>query len=67
MIDLKLELLMKETYDLNWESISSIHNDLLVTKKLVYEPSKFRCTKLIIEPESIEYGAYEFELGTCTK
>lgn len=44
-------------------SYESNHPDLLVAKKLVYEPSGFTITNLVKEKESEEYGACEFEMN----
>lgn len=38
-------------------------HDLLAAKKLVYNPCGFKCSQLIMEAESTEYGAYTFELN----
>ena len=48
--------------------MNTIHPDLVAALKLAYEPSGLKCEKLVKEPESEEYGAYEFELnGKCVK
>ena len=44
-------------------SFSPIHSDLLAAQKLVYEPSGFSCKNLVLEAESQEYGACEFEMN----
>jgi hypothetical protein len=41
----------------------TIRADLLVAKKLAYEPSGFTCKNVIQEVESQEYGACEFEMN----
>jgi hypothetical protein len=46
-----------------WISIEAIHKDLLDAKKYIYNPFKFQCSQPIMEKESIEYGAYSFELN----
>lgn len=38
-------------------SDEKVHQDFLVALKLVYEPSKFECSKPQVEQESAEYGA----------
>lgn len=40
-----------------------IHPDLYACLTLAYEPIGLRCTNIIIEPESKEYGACTFEVN----
>ena len=40
-----------------------IHNDLLASIELIYDVCKFKYSNPLIEAESSEYGAYEFELN----
>ena len=40
---------------------SSTHSDLIVAQKLAYKPSGLLYKNLVIEEESQEYGACEFE------
>ena len=40
-----------------------IPSDLLIAKKIIYDPCHFTCSELIMETESAEYGAYTFELN----
>jgi hypothetical protein len=40
-----------------------IHPDLIQTKEIIYGPCHFKCSQPILEPESIEYGAYTFQLN----
>lgn len=40
-----------------------MHFDLLATIDLVYNPCKFIYSKPIAEDESVEYGAYSFEIN----
>ena len=44
-------------------SSHEIPSDLLATKNSIYDPCHFTCSKLIMEAESAEYGAYTFELN----
>src|SRR6185312_13045253 len=46
-----------------WISMDTIHKDLLDAKKYIYNPFGFQCSQPIMEKESIEYGAYTFELN----
>lgn len=46
-----------------WKSTESIHQDLLATKKFLYNPCKWKCSRPIREAESIEYGACAFEVN----
>lgn len=45
------------------ENEENIHNDLLVTMKIVYSPCGFKYSTPIAEKESADYGAYEFKLN----
>ena len=47
----------------SWISTDTIHKDLLDAKKCIYSPCEFQCSQPIMEKESIEYGAYIFELN----
>ncbi len=47
----------------SWHTIPSIHQDLLITKELLYDICHFKCSNLLREAESIEYGAYTFDLN----
>ncbi|MFV7234150.1 MepB family protein [Flavobacterium sp. ZB4R12] len=42
---------------------TSIPNILLETKKFVFDPCSLELTNFIIEKESADYGAYQFELN----
>ncbi|MBU3145361.1 MepB family protein [Clostridium sp. CF012] len=46
-----------------WYSCDTIHNDLLATKKFVYDWIKFQCSNPAIEVQNTEYGAYVFKLN----
>lgn len=43
--------------------MNTVPNDLLIIKELVYDANKFKCSPLIMETESAEYGAHEFKLN----
>jgi hypothetical protein len=40
-----------------------LHQDLAGIKSLLYDPCGFKCSQLIKETESAEYGAYTFQLN----
>ncbi|MFJ3722423.1 MepB family protein [Streptomyces sp. NPDC090045] len=45
-----------------WPGAGAVHEDLLAAKALVYDRCGFTCSRPVAEPESAEYGAYEFTL-----
>lgn len=55
--------IISKTYQDSWSSSVTIHKDLLVAKKLLYNPSKFECSQPEIEVQNAEYGAYVFKLN----
>lgn len=46
-----------------WNNDSTLHTDLIATKKLVYDSCQFIISEAVIEPESAEYGASIFKLN----
>ncbi|EFL25378.1 conserved hypothetical protein [Streptomyces himastatinicus ATCC 53653] len=44
------------------EPWAGLHEDLLAAKKLAYDPSGFRCSQPVPEPESAEYAAHGFTI-----
>ena len=49
-----------------WASSNMIHNDLILSKDLVYDKCDFECSYPFIEPESSEYGACTFEINNLS-
>lgn len=47
----------------DWHSTDSIHHDLMSIKDLVYDSCHFKCSQPLMEAESMEYGAYTFQLN----
>jgi hypothetical protein len=43
--------------------MSEIHNILLQTKILIFDPCSFELTNPVLEKENKDYGAYQFELN----
>lgn len=54
---------MSDIQENSWILTDTIHKDLLDAKKCIYSPFEFQCSQPIMEKESIEYGAYTFELN----
>lgn len=54
---------MSKAQENSWIPMDTIHQDLLDAIKHIYNPLGFQCTQPIMEKESIEYGAYTFELN----
>jgi hypothetical protein len=46
-----------------WTGADAIHPDLLACKDGVYDRCQFICSEPRVEAESVEYGAYAFELN----
>ncbi|MEI8295890.1 MAG: MepB family protein [Alphaproteobacteria bacterium] len=46
-----------------WVSDKAIHRDLIAAKDLVYDPCGLKCSQLLMEVESAEYGACAFEVN----
>jgi len=44
------------------EPWAGLHDDLLAAKTLAYDPSGFRCSPPVPEPESAEYAAHGFTI-----
>ncbi|MDO9184211.1 MAG: MepB family protein [Bacteriovorax sp.] len=47
----------------SWNSLPSIHSDLLKAKELVYDKCAYECSLPIREAESAEYAAFDFEIN----
>src|SRR5688572_25004485 len=47
----------------SWGPTHAVHNDLLATKDLVYDPCGFKYSQPLMEAESCEYGAYVLEVS----
>jgi hypothetical protein len=45
---------------------TTIHQDLLASKELIYDKYNYKCSNPIKEAESSEYGAYTFEIDTLS-
>lgn len=45
---------------------TTIHQDLLASKELIYDKYNYECSNPIKEVESSEYGAYTFEIDTLS-
>lgn len=50
----------------HWISMDTLHKDLIDAKNCIYSSFEFQCSQPIMEKESIEYGAYTFELNGLT-
>ncbi len=44
----------------------TIQQELTDIKERVYNPLGFKCSRPIMELESVEYGANRFELNNCS-
>lgn len=40
-----------------------MHQDLIITKTILYDPCNLSCSKFIAESESVAYGAYAFTIN----
>jgi hypothetical protein len=49
-----------------WTNSTTIHQDLLAAKELIFDKYNYECSLPIKEAESSEYGAYTFEVNTLS-
>ncbi|MFN7095220.1 MAG: MepB family protein, partial [Burkholderiales bacterium] len=57
-----MDKMLTNKIDQPWNLSDSIYSDLILSKNLIYDPCNFKCSKLVLETESIEYGACSFSL-----
>jgi hypothetical protein len=47
-----------------WSVSGLIHQELIASRDLIYNPCQFKCSEPIIESQNVDYGAYVFSLNS---